>query len=49
MAGIIPIPNTRVSSLLLRQRLTKQFQNDQLELFRLQEQIATGQRITSAQ
>ncbi len=46
MAGIIPIPNSRVSSLLLRQRLTQQFQNDQLELFRLQEQIATGQRIT---
>ncbi len=46
MAGIIPIPNSRVSGLLLRQRLTQQFQNDQLQLFRLQEQIATGQRIT---
>ena len=46
MAGIIPIPNTRVSNLLLRQRLTQQFQTDQLDLFRLQEQISTGQRIS---
>lgn len=45
MAGIIPIPNTRVSGLLTRQRLTQQFQADQLDLFRVQEQISTGQRI----
>jgi len=44
--AIIPIPNTRVSNLLLRQRLTQQYQNDQLDLFRLQEQISTGQRIS---
>ncbi|MCA9231687.1 MAG: hypothetical protein KDA57_13630 [Planctomycetales bacterium] len=46
MSGIIPLPNTRVSNLLLRQRLTQQYQADQLDLFRLQEQISTGQRIT---
>lgn len=45
MAGVIPIPNSRVSGYLLRTRLTQQFQKDQLDLFRLQEQIATGQRI----
>jgi flagellar hook-associated protein 3 FlgL len=45
MAGVIPIPSTRVSGYLLRTRLTQQFQKDQLDLFRLQEQIATGQRI----
>jgi len=44
--SIIPIPNTRVSNLLLRQRLTQQYQADQLDLFRLQEQISTGQRIS---
>ena len=46
MAGVIPIPSSRVSGLLMRQRLTQQFQQDQLRLFRLQEQISTGQRIT---
>ncbi len=45
MAGSIPISNTRVSGLLLRQRLTQQYQADQLDLFRIQEQISTGQRI----
>jgi flagellar hook-associated protein 3 FlgL len=45
MAGVIPIPSSRVSGYLLRTRLTQQFQKDQLDLFRLQEQIATGQRI----
>ncbi len=44
--AVAPIPNTRVSNLLLRQRLTQQYQADQLDLFRLQEQISTGQRIT---
>ena len=46
MAGIIPIPSTRISGLLTRQRLTQQYQTDQLDLFRLQEQISTGQRIS---
>jgi hypothetical protein len=36
MAGVIPIPSTRVSGYLLRTRLTQQFQRDQLDLFRLQ-------------
>lgn len=45
MAGVIPIPSSRVSGYLLRTRLTQQFQRDQLDLFRLQEQIATGERI----
>ena len=46
MSGIIPIPSTRISGLLTRQRLTQQYQADQLDLFRLQEQISTGQRIS---
>jgi len=45
MAGLVPIPNTRISGLLVRQRLTQQFQSDQIDLFRLQDQISTGQRI----
>ena len=45
MASVIPIPNTRVSGYLLRTRLTQQMQRDQVDLFRLQEQIATGRRI----
>ena len=45
MAGIIPIPTTRVGDLFVRQRLTGQVQRDQLDLFRLQNQISTGQRI----
>jgi len=46
MAGIIPISNTRISGLLIRQRLTQQYQSDQLDLFRLQEQLSTGFRIS---
>ncbi len=46
MAGIIPLPSTRVSGLLVRQRLLAQLQADQLDLFRLQNQVSTGQRIT---
>ena len=46
MAGIILIPTTRISGLLTRQRLTQQYQTDQLDLFRLQEQISTGFRIS---
>lgn len=46
MSGIIPIPTTRVSGLLTRQRLSQQYQSDQLDLFRLQQQISTGLRIT---
>jgi len=46
MSRIPPVPTTRISGLLVRQRLTQQYQADQLDLFRLQEQISTGQRIT---
>lgn len=46
MTGIGSIPTTRVSDLLARQRLTRQLQFDQLEIFKLQEQISTGRRIT---
>jgi flagellin-like hook-associated protein FlgL len=46
MSGIIPLPNTRVSGTLIRQRLMAQLQSDQLDLFRLQNQLSTGQRIT---
>lgn len=47
MAGITPIPTSRISGLLTRQRLTQQYQTDQLDLFRLQEQISTGYRIST--
>ena len=46
MTRIPPVPTTRISGLLARQRLTQQYQTDQLDLFRLQEQISTGLRIT---
>ena len=46
MASIAPIPNSRIPGLLARQRLTQQYQADQLDLFRLQEQISTGLRLT---
>ncbi|MFB3104541.1 MAG: hypothetical protein ACE1ZA_06385, partial [Pseudomonadales bacterium] len=45
MAGLIPIPSTRIPSLYARQRLTQQLQLDQLALFRLQDQVSTGRRI----
>ena len=45
MTNIIPIPTTRVSNSLLTQRLSQQMQGHQLDLFKLQEQISTGQRI----
>jgi flagellar hook-associated protein 3 FlgL len=46
MAGVVPIPSSRVSTLLIRQRLQSQLQADQLDIFRLQNQISTGRRIT---
>jgi flagellin-like hook-associated protein FlgL len=45
MSRIIPIPTTRVGDFFVRQRLTSQVQGDQLELFRLQSQVSTGQRL----
>jgi flagellar hook-associated protein 3 FlgL len=45
MAGIIPIPTTRVGDYFVRQRLTTQVQLDQLDLFKLQNQVSTGRRL----
>ena len=45
MASIIPVPTTRVGDYFVRQRLIGQMQNDQLDLFRLQNQISTGRRL----
>ncbi|MGD9632294.1 MAG: flagellar hook-associated protein FlgL [Pirellulales bacterium] len=45
MAGITPIPTTRVGNYFIRQRLVNQVQTDQLDLFRLQTQVSTGKRI----
>lgn len=45
MATIQPISTSRVTDAMTRGRLTAQIQNDQLELFRLQNQLSTGFRI----
>jgi flagellin-like hook-associated protein FlgL len=45
MPGIAPIPTTRIGDLFARQRLSNQVLRDQLELFRIQNQISTGRRI----
>jgi flagellar hook-associated protein 3 FlgL len=45
MSRIIPVPTSRVGDFFIRQRLSEQVQSDQLALFRLQNQISTGQRI----
>lgn len=45
MASIVPIPTTRVSDILTRQRLLSQLQTDQLALFKLQNQLSTGRRV----
>src|SRR3954469_21871521 len=44
--SIIPIPTTRVGDLFIRERLVGQAQSDQLSLFKLQNQISTGKRMT---
>ncbi|MEQ8835275.1 MAG: flagellar hook-associated protein FlgL, partial [Lacipirellulaceae bacterium] len=41
----IPIPTSRAPGLLSRERLVQQLQADQLDLFRIQNQISTGRRI----
>lgn len=46
MATLVPIPTTRVSTSFVRQRLLAQLQGDQLDVFRLQNQISTGRRIS---
>jgi flagellin-like hook-associated protein FlgL len=43
---ISPVPTTRVSDSLVRERLIAQVQSDQQELFRIQAQISTGRRIS---
>jgi flagellin-like hook-associated protein FlgL len=48
MSSIIPIPTTRVGDYFVRQRLIGQTQTDQLDLFKLQTQISTGQRLQYA-
>lgn len=45
MSRIIPVPTTRVGDFFVRQRLTQQVLADQLSLFRLQNQVSTGQRL----
>src|SRR4029079_11763614 len=45
MSRIIPIPTTRVGDFFSRQRLSDQIHGDQLDLFRLQNQVSTGQRL----
>ena len=46
MASTIGIPSTRVSDLFVRTRLLSQLRYDQIELFRIQEQISTGYRFS---
>jgi flagellar hook-associated protein 3 FlgL len=43
--AISPVSTTRIGDLFVRQRLTSQVQQDQLALFRLQNQISTGKRL----
>ncbi|MEO0530860.1 MAG: hypothetical protein AAF266_09855 [Planctomycetota bacterium] len=45
MSTIQPISTTRVTDAMTRTRLTAQIQTDQLDLFRLQNQLSTGFRI----
>jgi flagellin-like hook-associated protein FlgL len=45
MSSIVPIPTTRVGDLFVRERLVGQVQHDQLDLFKLQNQISTGKRL----
>src|SRR3569623_740162 len=43
--SIIPVPSTRVSDVFVRQRLLAQVETDQLDLFKLQNQISSGNRL----
>ena len=43
--SITGVPTTRVSDLLIRQRLLSQLQSDQRELFRIQTSVSSGRRI----
>ena len=44
MGSIVGIPTTRVSDIFIRERLLRQVQSDQAELYRTQMQLATGNR-----
>ena len=43
--SIIPIPSTRVSDVFVRQQLLNEVEADQLSLFKLQNQISSGNRL----
>ncbi|HEX7448817.1 MAG TPA: flagellar hook-associated protein FlgL, partial [Pirellulales bacterium] len=43
--SIIPVPSTRVSDSFVRQRLVQQVQDDQVALFKLQNELSTGSRL----
>src|SRR3954464_8612143 len=45
MSSIVSIPTSRIGDLFVRERLVGQIQNDQLDLFKLQNQISTGKRL----
>src|SRR3954470_22518809 len=45
MSSLVPIPTTRVSDFFATQRLVSQMQDDQIELFKLQQQISSGKRL----
>jgi flagellin-like hook-associated protein FlgL len=44
MGAVTGIPSTRVGDLYIRQRLSRQVQSDQLDLFRIQTQLSSGRR-----
>ena len=46
MSNIVPIPTGRVGDYFVRQRLVNRFKVTTRDLFKLQNQISTGQRIT---
>ena len=45
--AVIGVPTTRVSDLFIAQQLTSRVQADQLDLFRLQQSISTGRRVSA--
>ena len=47
MTSIIGIPTTRISDLFIRQRMLSQVQADQLSLYRVQNQLASGHRFAA--
>jgi flagellar hook-associated protein 3 len=45
MSGIVPIPTTRVGDFFIRQSLASQIQANQLDLFKLENEVSTGKRL----